>query len=74
MVTRLLVTDDLKRFACEVNLAAGVVRSYYATPEEVACSIHRTASFLDETVDPTVLGGYSPDSGIDVILANLLGL
>ena len=35
MLTRLLVTRDLKRFACEINLPAGVMRSIYATPEAV---------------------------------------
>jgi PRTRC genetic system ThiF family protein len=36
MLTRLLVTGDLKRYACAVNVAGGSVRSYYVTPEEVA--------------------------------------
>jgi PRTRC genetic system ThiF family protein len=48
MITRLLVTRDLKRFACEVNLAAGTVVSKYVTPEEVAGVIKRPASFLLE--------------------------
>jgi PRTRC genetic system ThiF family protein len=34
-LTRLLVTRDLKRFACEINLAAGSMRSTYATPQAV---------------------------------------
>jgi PRTRC genetic system ThiF family protein len=48
MLTRLVVTSDLKRFACEVNLAAGVVRSYYATPEEVSQAIRKPVSYLSE--------------------------
>jgi hypothetical protein len=48
MITRLLVTKDLKRFACEVNLAAGTVVSKYVTPEEVAGVIKRPVSFLLE--------------------------
>ncbi len=35
MLTRLLLTRNLKRFACEINLAAGSMRSTYATPENV---------------------------------------
>lgn len=46
MITRLLVTRDLKRFACEVNTAAGSVKSYYTTPEEVARVIHKPVEFL----------------------------
>lgn len=34
-LTRLLLTRDLKRFACELNLAAGSMRSTYATRENV---------------------------------------
>ena len=36
---RLLVTRDLKRFACEINLAAGSMKSTYATPESVTQSM-----------------------------------
>ena len=36
MLTHLLVTRNLKRFACEINLAAESMKSFYATPEEVA--------------------------------------
>lgn len=39
MLTRLVISQDLKRFACEINLAAGNMKSYYATPEQVAASI-----------------------------------
>jgi PRTRC genetic system ThiF family protein len=46
ILTRLIVTKDLKRFACEVNLAAGTVVSKYVTPEEVAGVIKRPVSFL----------------------------
>ena len=35
MLTRLLMTRDLKRFKCDINLVAGSVRSTYATPENV---------------------------------------
>ena len=46
MITRLLVTNDLKRFSCEVNLAAGSVRSYYSTPAEVARVIKQPMSYV----------------------------
>lgn len=46
MLTRLLVTKDLKRFKCEVNLAAGSMRSWYATPEEVARVINKPVSYV----------------------------
>lgn len=46
MMTRLLVTRNLKRFACEIDLAAGAVRSTYATPENVARIIGKEASFV----------------------------
>ena len=36
MLTRLLLTNSLKRYACELNLAAGVVRSKYITRENLA--------------------------------------
>lgn len=39
-LTRLLVTRDLKRFACELNLAAGSMRSSYATPNTVEGFAH----------------------------------
>lgn len=38
-LTRLLLTRDLKRFACELSLSAGSMRSSYATPEAVEASI-----------------------------------
>lgn len=46
MLTRLLVTRNLKRFACEINLAAGSVRSTYVTPEDVARAISKPVSFV----------------------------
>jgi PRTRC genetic system ThiF family protein len=46
MLTRLLVTKDLKRFKFEVNLAAGSMRSWYATPEEVARVINKPVSYV----------------------------
>lgn len=39
--TRLLITHDLRRFACEINLAAGSTRSSYTTPDMVARSVRR---------------------------------
>ncbi|MGI8655427.1 MAG: PRTRC system ThiF family protein [Pyrinomonadaceae bacterium] len=36
MLTRLLVTRNLKRFACEINMAAGSMKSTYVTPESIA--------------------------------------
>jgi hypothetical protein len=46
MLTRLLITKDLKRYQCAVNVAAGSVKSFYVTPEEVAREIDKPASFL----------------------------
>lgn len=46
MLTRLLVTHDLKRFACEVNLASGVVKSSYVTPEEVARASRKPVGYV----------------------------
>lgn len=45
-LTRLLVTKDLRRFACEVNLASGVMKSSYVTPEEVARAAHKPTSYV----------------------------
>jgi hypothetical protein len=45
-LTRLLVTKDLKRFACEVNIAAGSTRSCYVTPDEVARVIHMPVGYV----------------------------
>lgn len=36
MLTRFLITKDLRRFECELDLKAGVVRSRYITTEEIA--------------------------------------
>lgn len=44
MLTRLLLTRDLKSFACELNLAAGSMRSTYATPEAVEAAATWPAS------------------------------
>jgi hypothetical protein len=49
MLTRLLVTRDLKRYQCAVNVAAGSVKSFYCTPEQVAEEIERPVSFVDGT-------------------------
>jgi hypothetical protein len=46
MLTRLLVTRDLKRYQCAVNLASGSVKSYYCTPEEIAREIDRPVGFV----------------------------
>lgn len=45
-LTRLLVTRDLKRFRCDINLAAGSAKSYYATPEEVSRTINQTVAYV----------------------------
>jgi PRTRC genetic system ThiF family protein len=45
-LTRLLITKDLKRYQCAVNVAAGSVKSFYVTPEEVAREIGKPASFV----------------------------
>lgn len=47
-LARLLITKDLKRFAWEVNLAAGTARSHYATPAAVGHVIHKPVSFLEQ--------------------------
>lgn len=46
MLTRLLVTRDLKRYQCAVNLASGSVKSYYCTPEEIAREIGKPVDFV----------------------------
>jgi len=46
MLTRLLVTNDLKRYQCAVNLASGSVKSFFCTPEEIAREIGRPTSFV----------------------------
>jgi len=50
-LTRLLVTKDLKRFAWEVNLAAGSARAQYTTAEAVGHVIHRPARFLEQPAE-----------------------
>lgn len=45
-LTRLLITNDLKRYQCAVNLAAGSVKSFYCTPDEIAREIEQPASFV----------------------------
>lgn len=60
--TRLLVTGDLRRFACEINLAAGSTRSSYTTPEIVAASVRKgthifNGSFTDNSVGGPVFVG-----------------
>jgi len=45
-LTRLLVTHDLKRFGCAVNMHSGVVKSSYCTPDEVASEIRRHREFV----------------------------
>lgn len=46
MLTRLLVTEDLRRYACAVNVEAGAVKSYYVTPEQVAHDIGKPEGFV----------------------------
>jgi PRTRC genetic system ThiF family protein len=46
MLTRLLVTRNLKRFACELNLSAGSMKSTYVTPEEVARVINKPVGYV----------------------------
>jgi len=45
-LTRALLTHDLKRFGCELNLAAGTSKSIYTTADEVARIIKKPATFL----------------------------
>lgn len=45
-LARLFITGDLKYFAWETNHAAGTARATYATPDEVARSIGKTAGYL----------------------------
>lgn len=49
MITRLILTKNLRRFACEVNLASGSVRSTYSTPEEIARVAKCQVSHLKDT-------------------------
>jgi hypothetical protein len=51
MMTRLLLTHNLKRFACGVNVAAGSVKSSYVTPADVARAIDHPASFVQAAVE-----------------------
>lgn len=46
MLTRLLITHDLRRYACVVNIESGVVKSDYVTPEQVARDIGRSENFV----------------------------
>jgi hypothetical protein len=55
-ITRLLVMKDLKRFACEVNIAAGSTRSYYVTPDEVSRVIRQPASFVQSAERQAMAG------------------
>lgn len=63
MLTRLLITKDLKRFACEVNLASGVMRSSYVTPEEVARASRKPAAFLTGHTEHSQPIGIGPQPG-----------
>jgi PRTRC genetic system ThiF family protein len=49
-LARLLITKDLKRFAWEVNLAAGTAKSKYTTPAEVAHIIRQPVEFVTSEV------------------------
>lgn len=66
MLTRLLVTHDLKRYQCAVNMASGSVRSEYTTPEDVAREIGRSPEFV------TYKEGLQIDAG--VVRSHLAGL
>jgi hypothetical protein len=46
MLTRLLLTDDLKRYQCAVNMASGSTKSQYCTPANVAREIMRPEEFV----------------------------
>jgi PRTRC genetic system ThiF family protein len=46
MLTRLLITKDLRRYACAINVEAGAVKSYYVTPEQVARDIRKPESYV----------------------------
>lgn len=46
MLTRLLITNDLKRYQCAVNVASGVVKSLYCTPEQIAQEIGKPVDFV----------------------------
>jgi PRTRC genetic system ThiF family protein len=45
-LTRLLITNDLKRYQCAVNVASGSVKSFYCTPEEIAREIGESVDFV----------------------------
>ena len=45
-LTRLLVTHDLKRYQCAVNMASGSTRSFYANPDEVAREVDKPVEFV----------------------------
>jgi PRTRC genetic system ThiF family protein len=45
-LTRLLVTKDLKRYQCAVNVASGSTKSSYVTPEEVAREVQKPAGYV----------------------------
>ena len=42
----MLLTKNLRRFACEINNASGVVKSSYTTPEEIAGVIKKPVGYL----------------------------
>jgi PRTRC genetic system ThiF family protein len=46
MLTRLLVTQDLKLYQSVANLASLTVKSFYCTPEEIAREIERPVEFV----------------------------
>jgi len=67
MLTRLLVTHDLKRYQCAVNLASGSVKSFYCTPDDVAREIDRSVEFV--TCQPDAVP--SIDVANNVVLQHL---
>jgi len=46
LLTRLLVTEDLKVYQSVANLASTTVKSFYCTPEEIAKEIQRPVEFV----------------------------
>lgn len=69
MLTRLLVTRDLKRYQCAVNMASGSVKSAYTTPEEVAGEIGRSRDFVMYQPGPQIDEGVVHDHLRELVAA-----
>lgn len=53
-LTRLLITNDLRRYQCAVNMASGSSKSFYVTPEMLAREIESMPQFVtSEQTGPT---------------------